>query len=78
LNEKNKYGYTPILVAMNNNNFELIKLLLEYANKHNIKLKHDEKYLFFKFVLNNNFEMVISIIEYVDDNNIIIELNKNF
>ena len=43
LNRKNKYGNYPLLEAVSSKNIEIIKLLIEYANKYKIILKVNEK-----------------------------------
>jgi len=43
INEKDKWGNYPFLVATKNNNIEIIKLLEEYACKDNIILNINEK-----------------------------------
>jgi len=43
LNEKDKDGFYPLLKATTKNNIELIKLLMDYANKNKIILKLNEK-----------------------------------
>jgi len=43
LNEKDKHGYYPLLKATTKNNIELIKLLIDYANKNKIILELNEK-----------------------------------
>ena len=37
-NEKDFLGYYPLLLAIYKNNIEVVKLLLEYANQHQIIL----------------------------------------
>jgi len=43
LNEKNKYGDYPLLVACDKNNNEMVQLLIDYAKENNIILKLNEK-----------------------------------
>jgi len=54
LNEKDKDGNYPLLLAIIHNNIEIVLLLMDYANKNNIILKINEKdkngyYSFFIF-----------------------------
>jgi len=42
LNEKSCHGYTPIFEAIQNNNIEMFKLLVEYSIEKGIKLIVDE------------------------------------
>ena len=39
LNKKNKDGDYPLLCAIYNNNIEIIKLLINYANQHHIGIE---------------------------------------
>jgi len=40
LNEKkNKYGEYPLLLVTENNNIEMTKIIIDYANKHSITIK---------------------------------------
>jgi len=43
MNEKNQDGSYPLLEAIYNNNIEIVQLLIEYANQHQIILKLNEK-----------------------------------
>ena len=43
LNEKDEYGYYPLLLAISKNNIEIVKLLLEYALQHHIILEYKKK-----------------------------------
>ena len=43
MNEKNKYGYYPLLRAIRDCNIEIIQLLIEYANQHQIILEYEKK-----------------------------------
>jgi len=36
LNDKNEYGEYPLLKAIYKNNIEIVQLLIEYANQHQI------------------------------------------
>jgi len=42
INKKNKYGWSPLHLLIENNDTEIFKLLIEYANKQNIILEIDE------------------------------------
>jgi len=43
LRKKNKYGDFLFLTAVNKNNIEIAKLIIEYANHYNIVLKLNER-----------------------------------
>jgi len=43
LNEKDKDGQYPFLMGISKNNVEIVQLLIEYANQHQIILKVNEK-----------------------------------
>jgi len=43
VNEKDNNGDYPLLSACRNNNSEMIKLIIDYANENKIKLKINEK-----------------------------------
>jgi len=88
LNEKTQNGDYPLLNACNyywyENNvkyIEIVKLLIQYANKNNIILKLNEKnnngfYPLLKASYNSDIEIVKLLIEYADKNNIILKLNE--
>jgi len=50
LNVKNALGYYPLLEAIYNKNIEIVKLLIEYAQQHQIILKYDKKDFYFDFI----------------------------
>jgi len=43
INEKGKDGWYPLLRAVSNNNVEIVQLLLEYANQHQIILEYKKE-----------------------------------
>ena len=43
LNEKDFDGNYPLLKAISNNNTEIVKLLIEYAEQHQINLELNKK-----------------------------------
>ena len=42
MNEKNKDGNYPLTEAISNNNIEIVNLLIEYADQHQINLEYNE------------------------------------
>eukprot|EP00833_Pecoramyces_ruminatium_P006220 jgi/Orpsp1_1/1180252/evm.model.c7180000072662.2 len=66
INEKNENGETPLSLAICNNNIEIIKLLMNYSNSHNITLNLEgDKYSPFQMaLLKNNEEIVELLIDY--------------
>ena len=43
MNEKDRNGNYPLLTAISYNNIEVVKLLIEYANQHQIILKYENE-----------------------------------
>jgi len=81
LNEKNKYGNYPLLLAIIKNNIEIVQLLIDYANQHQITLELNKKnnYGFYPLLLaidKNNIEIVKLLIEYANQHQIILEYIK--
>ena len=81
LNEKDEYGWYPLLRAIYNNNIEIVKLLMEYANQHQIILELNEKNKYgnnplYCAIHNNNIEIVQLLIEYANQHQIILEYKK--
>ena len=81
MNEKDINEVYPVLLACNNNNIEMIKLLIEYANKNNIILKLNEEnesrnYALLLAFNKNNTEMAKLFFDYADKYNIILNLNN--
>jgi len=81
LNEKDKYGFYPLLWAIFWNNIEIVQLLIEYANQHQIILKLNEKnkygnYPLLVAIYNNNIEIVQLLIDYANQHQIILEYDK--
>jgi len=81
INKKNKDGDNSIINATYNDNIEIIKLLIEYANENNIILEINEKnknerYPFIYAASNNNIEMVQLLIEYANKNDIVLKINE--
>jgi len=68
LNEKKDCGYIPIFGAMQNNNIEMFKLLVEYSIEKGIKLRIDE----------NDIEKMISKKYSLCKLNNISEINSKF
>jgi len=64
LNEKDNIGYYPLYWAISYNNIEIVKLLIEYANQHQIILElnekgsYDKKYPLLEGIHNENIEIV--------------------
>ena len=80
MNKKNKDGYLfPLLWAISNKNVEIVKLLIEYANQHQIILELNEKNKFGDYPLLwaiFNVEIIKLLIEYANQYQIIMELNE--
>jgi len=76
-------GLYPLYWASDKNNVEIMKLLIDYANKNNITLELNKKtengnYPFLLACYNNNNEMVQLLIDYAIKNNIVLELNERY
>jgi len=74
-------GLFPLLAVTNKDNYEMVKLLIEYANKHNIILELNEKnenreYPLLSAVHFNNDKIVELLIEYSENYNLFLELNE--
>jgi len=81
LNEKNKDGNYPLLKAIFENNIEIVQLLIEYANQHQIILELNEKnkdgdYPLSEAIFKDNIKIVKLLIEYANQHQIILELNE--
>ncbi|KAL6632930.1 ankyrin, partial [Neocallimastix sp. 'constans'] len=62
-------------------NIEMIKLLIDYANKNNIVLKINERenngdYPLFRATFNNNTEIVKLLIDYANKKNVVLKINE--
>ena len=84
--KKNNDGQYPLLLAVNNENIELVQLLRNYAiyNENNIILNINEKSKFYFDNYNplylakrkNNVNIIQLLSNYIEKNNIINEMNK--
>ena len=68
-------------MATEKNNIEIVKLLIDYANKNNIVLKinkqdNNECYPLLWATDNNNIEIVKLLIDYANKNNIVLKINE--
>jgi len=75
INEKCSNGYSAFMTAINQNNADLVELILNYSNDHNIPIDINEKdasgnYPMTKAINKNNFDMVILLMEYGMNNKI--------
>ncbi len=43
INDKEKEGYYPLLIATSKDNIEMVQLIIDYANKNNIILDINDK-----------------------------------
>jgi len=82
LNEKDEDGYYPLLIAIDNNNIKIVKILIEYANQHQIILDLNEKnnvgnYPILDATIYNNIEMIKLLIKYALQHQITLVYNKN-
>jgi len=79
--KKNEYGNDSLHLSIDNNNMEMVKLLMEYANQHHIILNINEKNENgWSPLLNssniNNAEIVKLLMEYADEHDIILDINE--
>jgi len=81
LNKKDEYGDYPLYLSIRYNNAEIVQLLLEYANQHQIILELNEKNKNIKYPLlraiDNNIKIVKLLIEYANKHQIILEYDEN-
>jgi len=73
--------YNPLLYACSKNNIEIIKLLIDHAEKNIIILDLNEKnchgeYPLFWTCIVNNIEIMELLIDYANKNNIILKINE--
>jgi ankyrin repeat protein len=81
INEKNKDEIYPIIGAVESNNIDTVKLLIDYANKNNIILDikgkdQDGSYPILFAIEKDNIEMAKILINYVDNKNIILDIDE--
>ena len=79
--KKNEYKWYPLLYSTYRNDIEMVKLLIEYANKNNIALELNDKNIqghnpLIWAILRNNIEMVQLLIDYANKNDIVLEINE--
>jgi len=80
INEKNNKGDYPLLRAVRKNRLDVVKLLMEYANKNNIILKLNEvnnegNYPLLYATNKKNINMIKLLIKYANQNNIVLKIN---
>jgi len=76
-NVKNENGNNPLSLATIDNNVEIVKLLIEYANQHQIILNVNEKNKYGWFpIMNavsyNNIEIIKLLIDYANQYQIVL------
>ncbi|ORY16673.1 ankyrin, partial [Neocallimastix californiae] len=71
INGKDKYGEYPFFCAVDRNNIDIVKLIINYAVKKN---RYGE-YPFLWAIGNNNIEIVKLIIDYANEHNILLDIN---
>jgi len=88
VNENNNFNYYPLLYCTYKNDVEITKLLIDYANKHNIVLNMNGKskngidlssgrdYPLLWSISQNNFELTKLLINYARKNNITLNLHE--
>jgi len=81
INDKTVNGNNSFLVAVKDNNAEIVKLLIDYAKENNIILKINEKDLNCQFSLliavhRRNIVIIKLLMKYANENNIILEVNE--
>jgi len=79
INEKNKEGKYPLLLAVKKDNFEMVYSIIDYANKNHIRLTLEEnnktkEYPLVLAAKNNNMKIVNLLIDYANINNIILNV----
>jgi len=82
LNEKDEYGWYPLLLAILRNNIKIVQLLIEYALQHQIILELNEKnklgnYPLYWAIGNNNIKIVKLLLEYALRHRIVLEYNES-
>ena len=80
INGKDEKGNYPLLCCSRRNNVEMIKLLIQYADKNNIILTINEKNyiggypVLLNFEYNYNTELLQLLIDYANRNNIVLDI----
>jgi len=74
-------GTYPLLEAINKNNVEMVKLLLDYASKNDIIIELNEKdedgdYPLLVAVNKNKFELVKLLVDYANTNHVILKFDE--
>lgn len=81
INESDKYGRSPILIAINQNNSQIVDLLIDYANNNDIILeinpKNNEKtYPLLEATYSNNPKIIKQLMKYANDHGIVLQINE--
>lgn len=90
INKKDAEGNNPLLLCItlsvllpnsNKSVIKMVQLLINYANKHNVKMELNEKnkdgaYPLYFAITGNNPEIVQLLINYANQHHIILELNR--
>jgi len=83
LNEENKYGNYPLLMAIQRKSIEKVQFLMEYAHANNIILELNKHISYGKYSLlaaiddeDNCVKIVQLLISYAKENNIILKINE--
>jgi len=71
----------PLLKAIENDNIEIVKLIINYANENNIILQLNDKddsgfYPILSAIIKDDLEILKLIIDYAKKNNIILDINE--
>jgi len=81
VNYKNDKGRYPLMCCCFNDNIKILKLLIEYAEKYNVKLIMNERNnnnantILLDYEHNNSIEFIKLLIDYANRNHIVIDIN---
>jgi len=85
INHRVNKNRSSFYTAVENNNVEMIKIFIDYADDHDIIIDINEKIMndnivdssLLMAVRNNNVEIIQQLIDYAHRHNIILDINKN-
>jgi len=80
INRKDSEGFTPLYWATKNNNINIIKILMNYADFHHMTLKlnvqnHEGNYALLNAIFNNNMNIIKLLMAYSEANDILLNIN---
>ncbi|ORX78822.1 hypothetical protein BCR32DRAFT_246889 [Anaeromyces robustus] len=70
-------GWYPFLMAVDKNNVDMIKLLMNKSAKSGVILNIQDKDPLIKTIKNNNVEIVKTLLNYAISNDIFLEINEH-